>query len=92
MSDNWPCPVCGTDIKVTHQSTLDGTLAEQDEECPNGCWASSFLYGSHQERIGEEVWTWYCTESNEDCKKRRQEMKLAWEKLKNGRNQGTPPT
>ncbi len=93
---NWPCPICGTEIKVTHQSILDeGTLAERDEECPNSCWAYSFLYGGHQERIGEEVWTWHWTESKEDHDKRRQEMKVSIERLKNERGvriQGSPPT
>ena len=43
----WNCPVCGTEVVITYQSTLgEGTLAEQEEECPNGCWSESFYYGS----------------------------------------------
>ncbi len=80
---NYLCPVCGTEVVVTHQSTLDeATLAEQDEECPNGCWSAEYLYGSHSERIGEQVWSWHYTESKEDYNKRRQEMKTATQRMK----------
>lgn len=41
------CPVCGARLKDGYRDYVcEGTLCENEERCPNGCWYYHFAYGN----------------------------------------------
>jgi len=40
------CPVCGARLLENHSFISEGTLCENEEKCPNGCYYYLFAYGN----------------------------------------------
>jgi hypothetical protein len=78
----WPCPICGAPHVTDYLNTIEGTICEIEEHCPNGCTGYIFAYGAHWERIGDRTWEWAYTETPEEAGKRYEERQTAIEGLK----------
>ena len=88
---NWPCPVCGTPHVTDYMDTIEGTLCELKEHCPNGCMECEFAYGASRERIGDQVWEWSYSERIDEWRKRWKERDEAIQNLKEKRDHDKVP-
>lgn len=70
---SYPCPICGELAITDYEDNIEGTQCEYKEHCPNNCTEYEYHFGSFMERIGERVWEWHYTETEEDERKRRNE-------------------
>jgi hypothetical protein len=66
----YSCPICDDAVIVTHEDSIEHTLCEFTDECPNGCYESHFFYGHSYERIGYHSWSWSHEESSDECRAR----------------------
>lgn len=74
----WFCPACKARIRIRYKSYLDeGTLAEQEYYCPNGCCEGGYYYGNYYERIGPVEWEYSWHETKEEWTARLEQRNAA---------------
>ena len=68
------CPICGKRMKTYAVDFIQGTLAEENNKCPEGHYSYDYHYGETVWKIGYKFLTYHFTQSEEEYRRIKEKV------------------